>query len=230
MRTTRVATMHHIPKAARHEWAKTAAPTFKACSDSPDSEEPWIKLYILARRVLVARPGEQGTAGGRYAAQRVKDTCFPWGNGEEALLWKEAIGESKHQKRGRRRKAQTPATLEENNARQAKTLAQEGQLSRAAQALVSLGMEGDMAAALQEMREKHPPAEPPPAVDAPEAPPISVSSDEVADAIKSFRAGSAPGPSGLRGEHLMEAGLRGDGRGAVVLGSQAATPLPSSWR
>ena len=56
-RTTRVATMRHISKAARHEWARTSAPTFQACSDSPESEEPWIKLYILARCILVDWPG-----------------------------------------------------------------------------------------------------------------------------------------------------------------------------
>ena len=54
---------------------------------------------------------------------------------------------------------------------------------------------------------------------APDTPPITVSCDEVAEAVKSFKVGSAPGPSGLRAEHLKEAGLQGDARGAAVLGS-----------
>ena len=218
-RTTRVATMRHIPKAARGEWGKTAAETFHAASQSPQEEKPWLLIYILARCVLVARPGEQGTAGGRSAAQRVKNACHRWRNGEASSLWKEATQESKVQRRGRRRKAQAPPTLEESNARRAKMLAQEGQLSRAAQALVSIGMESDSAAALAEMEDKHPHAEPPPEADPPETPPISVSSDEVADAVRGFRPGSAPGPSGLRGEHLKEVGGRGEGRGAAALGS-----------
>ena len=97
---------------------------------------------------------------------------------------------------------------------------QEGQLSRAAQALVSLGMEWDSKGAIHEMLEKHPSAEPPRTPEeALEIAPITLNSEEVGEAVKSFRPGSAPGPSGLRGEHLKEAGIRGDGRGAAVLGA-----------
>ena len=43
-------------------------------------------------------------------------------------------------------------------------------------------------------------------VDPPETTPITVNSEEVQEAIKSFRHGSAPGPFGLRGEYLKEGG------------------------
>ena len=67
--------------------------------------EGWRRLFILARCILVARPGEQGSAGGRSAAQRVKEACRRWRAGEEGALWREAMGEAKGQKkRGRRRK------------------------------------------------------------------------------------------------------------------------------
>ena len=45
-------------------------------------------------------------------------------------------------------------TFQENNARRAKILVQEGQLSRAAQALVSLGMVWDSKGALLKMLDK----------------------------------------------------------------------------
>ena len=51
--------MWHVPKAARHKWARTLVATIQ------EDNGPWLRLYILARCVLVARPGEQGTAGGR---------------------------------------------------------------------------------------------------------------------------------------------------------------------
>ena len=54
-------------------------------------------------------------------------------------------------------------------------------------------------------------------MDPPETAPITVNSEEVEEAIKSFRPGSAPGPSGLRGKHLEEVGFQGNGRGAAAL-------------
>ena len=52
-----------------------------------------------------------------------------------------------------------------------------------------------------------------------ETAPLTVNSEEVGDAIKSFRPGSAPGRSGVRGEHLKKVGMQVDGRGAVALGA-----------
>ena len=212
--------MCHIPKAARAEWVRTLAATLHDAGQDMADSRPWLRLHILARCVLVARLGEQGKAGGRSAAQRVKEACFRWRAGEEPLLWQEAQKELKVQKRGCRRKVQAAPTLQENNARRARTLVQEGQLSRAASALVSLGMDLDSEETLLEMHAKHPEA-PPPALsgDPPETPPIMVNSEEAGEAVKSFRPGSAPGPSGLRGEDLKEVGVRGDRRGAACLGA-----------
>ena len=65
---------------------------------------------------------------------------------------------------------------------------QEGQLSRAAQALVSLGMVWDSKGALQEMLDKHPSAEPPRTPEEVlELAPTTVNSEEVGEAVKSFR-------------------------------------------
>ena len=87
----------------------------------------------------------------------------------------------------------------------AHNLVKEGQLSQAARALVSLGLDVDSDKALQEMQARHPEA-PPPRVpeDPPEIAPITIKSEEVEETNKSFRPGSAPSPSGLRGEHLMK--------------------------
>ena len=56
------------------------------------------------------------------------------------------------------------------------------------------------------MLEKHPQG-PPPTI--PEGnistPPLQLSASQVTRGIRSFKAGSAPGPSGLRAEHLKEA-------------------------
>ena len=91
------------------------------------------------------------------------------GQGRRGALWKEVMGESKVQKR-RGNKQQEALSLSESNARRACTLVQEGQLARAAQALVSLGIERDAGASLQEMQDKNHHAAPPPV---PEGEPIT---------------------------------------------------------
>ena len=64
----------------------------------------------------------------------------------------------------------------------------EGKLSRRAQVLVSLVIDLDSKGALQEMLDKHPSAEPPwTPEEAPESAPITVNSEEVGEAVKSFR-------------------------------------------
>ena len=68
---------------------------------------------------------------------------------------------------------------------------------------------------MAEMEAKHPQedkAVPPVAENT--TPAIAISHIQVYEAVSSFKAGSAAGPSGLRGEHLMEARGKGDGRGA----------------
>ena len=88
----------------------------------------------------------------------------------------------------------------------ARNLVQEGQLSQAARALVSLGLDVDSEKALQEMQARHPEAPPPRLPEnTPRIAPITINSEEVEETIKSFRPGSAPSPSGLRGKHLKKA-------------------------
>ena len=43
-----------------------------------------------------------------------------------------------------------------------------------------------------------------PCSEEPSAPPLQFTSDQVIQAVKSFQAGTAPGPSGLRAQHLKD--------------------------
>ena len=121
-------------------------------------------------------------------------------------LWEEAVKLTKvPPKKTKKKKGQEEEeeNQEKKNAKRATTLAQDGQYARATQALTSAGMAPDSAATRQALRAKHPVASGPP-IPAPttEVPQISVSQMEVAKAVKKFRRGSAPGPDGLRPEHL----------------------------
>lgn len=150
-------TIRHIPKPAREEWARTLGATVGDVLADITNPAKWLLLYIVARCVLSARPPELGAAG-RKTGHRIKEACRRWRAGEAAALWKEATGEVGVQaRRGRRRRPREhEPSQEERNARRCATLVQEGQLSRAARALVSRGMDQTSAQALQEMVDKHP--------------------------------------------------------------------------
>jgi hypothetical protein len=228
--TTSIPTVRHVPKAAREDWARVLAAVVSEVCAEPANMDKWLLLYMLPRCVLAARPRQLG-ATGQSAAKLVRAACRRWLDGEAVELWQEEVGRKKKQakakekgKRGRKKKqAQTEELLRTNQQRnidRAKMLVAENQLSRAAQALISRGMDMSSAEALLAMQEKHPQVE----VAAPPAeenstPPIVLTSRQVYEAVRSFKAGTAAGPSGLRAEHLKEAKGRGEGRGAAALGA-----------
>ena len=85
-------------------------------------------------------------------------------------------------------------------------MVQHGQYHRASQALVSLGIDQHSAAAHKSMLAKHP-QDPPPTIPKGEisVAPVHLSQQQVKKSISSFKAGTAPGPSGLCAEHIKEA-------------------------
>ena len=107
-------------------------------------------------------------------------------------------------KRGRKRKNPIEEESQlERNSRRCTTLTQEGQYTRALQALASHGVAEHSAEALAEMKLKHPAPSapqrpPPPETSAPRA----FSGSDVLSAALSFKKGSAAGPSGMRPEHF----------------------------
>ena len=144
-----------------------------------------------------------------------------WKAGECGELWREAVEwqrarKSRQPKKRRRKRAAAAAavgeiddeedSLEVQNAKRCKTLVKDGQYSKAIQALVSHGMAEHTEATLKEMQDKHPAATRPlPPIPVTDTPPKTFGSLEIVKAALSFRKGTAPGPSGLRPEHLQVA-------------------------
>ena len=84
----------------------------------------------------------------------------------------------------------------------------DGQYKKVLQSLTSMGLTLPTTDVLNEMLAKHPPADPPAVPEMPTPPPVTVSAEQVAGALRSFPTGSAPGPSSLRANHLKEAVFR----------------------
>ena len=142
-----------------------------------------------------------------------------WSEGKEVELWHDALKISKTLVRKKAAKHNPNIQHEANftegedispelkaNVAHCKRLLDDGQCARAAKALTSNGLDQVSNKAKLAMADKHPQAS---SITIPEegmdAPPVRVTTSTVRSSIKSFKPGSAPGPSGLRGEHLREA-------------------------
>ena len=121
-------------------------------------------------------------------------------------LWSEVLGEEGRlsQRRGKPKKIAAEC-LRAANARRARRAMEDGQYTKATQALTSDGLAQASAEVYKEMLAKHPQVNPPPTPTAPAPPPVQVAEVDVFKALKSFPNGSAPGPSSFRANHFKEA-------------------------
>ena len=214
------------PKAARGEFARELASVLSRIKAQPDQVQNWVLQGMFARCILPAGRGPR--AGDAYSQARlVRERLRRWRAGEFVQLWEEAVELTRERPRqgrprrrgrpGRRRQLQQEEDEEESqakkNAERAATLAQDGQYTKALQALTSAGMAAHTRANIEVMREKHPPAagapRPLPTTDIPQ---LVFNQVEVDKGVKRFRRGSAPGPTGLRPEHLRVALQAAPGR------------------
>ena len=120
------------------------------------------------------------------------------------LLWEDAVAlQHPGKRRAKIRQPQEQELSQEDlNAKRCTKFVKEGQYRKAAQALTSAGLAQDCPATVAALRELHPQLErTAPSLEEPNAPPLQFMSDQVIQAVKSFQAGTAPGPSGLRAQH-----------------------------
>ena len=139
-------------------------------------------------------------------ARAVKDRLARWRGGEYTALWREAVDMTRRKGRGKKKnKQQQNISLEESNAERSKRLIQQGEYTRGTQALMSAGLAEHTRDTIRIMREKHPAAQRPLFQPSSDAVQLSFNAEQVRKAVMSFRKGSAPGPDGLRAEHLKVA-------------------------
>ena len=195
--------LRHVPKAARGLWAQCLARALGAVAHH-NTLAAWRELLMLPKAVL--RPAPRGGALRRVqAAQFTARRCSRWlAGGRDELL------EAYHARR-----PPPPPPSDEDHfdpavAARCCALASDGELSRACAALATPPLLSKNAGVLQKLREKHPRAGPARPALVPLGPPNQaavpdITGEHLRRAIQTWSRSSAPGPTGLRGDHLRQA-------------------------
>ena len=87
---TRVPTLHHVPKAARDDWARLVGDVFSSLSSSMHDYHAWCKCFMLARCIL-ASPSRGGRSHWREILKLVRHRIQKWREGKIADLWEDVV-------------------------------------------------------------------------------------------------------------------------------------------
>ncbi|CAK0900783.1 unnamed protein product [Prorocentrum cordatum] len=200
IRSRAVPTLKHVPKECRGAWA----PALTRCLAQvvhTNSVEAWTELQMLTK-CLLAAPPRRGRAHARAVAAFTADRLARWEHGERAELWAD-LAEPQRWKLDNSTEARQ---------RRADALAREGLDRKAVAALMSEPLVDPTAEARRKLEALHPTEPPPPPGPPAGLPPaLRLTSDQVAEALKSFPEGSGAGPSALRAQHLRDALTRAHG-------------------
>ena len=171
--TSPAATVCHIPKKARPFYAEVIAVTDAWALQSNDPSV-WALRAGRAKLCLRVPPRRGPDHSSNSGIQPlILSRCKQLLSGDIDTLWDSFLSDTA------KRHTKTPRRLSdedqlEQNARRARTLASEGDLSRAVTTLTSRGMADNSAAVFQQLSDKHPAGTPPPPV-VNHTPPLQVS-------------------------------------------------------
>ena len=204
--TTRIRLLKYVPRGVRSAWGQALAQA-AAKVVWENSTQAWIEWTMLPKCVLVAPP-RQGRSHRDDTTAFTRQRCERWLAGERRELWADGPGAIQKHRKPKATSPSSKACLERRHQR-CLELAADGQYSKATSALVSPGLVKRNAQSEKVMREKHPLAQNSPCLVDLVAPAQSQVPDFdrplVKKMVKSFAQGTAPGPSGLRAQHLKDA-------------------------
>ncbi|CAE7610039.1 unnamed protein product [Symbiodinium natans] len=195
IQAARTSTLRHVPVAARHAWNQVLTRALAAVGHH-NNLESWLELLMLPQCVLCA-PGRGGRRHRKAAAAFTLDRLQRWQEGERLSLW---------EARPCRRAARTGPLTPEERRDIATSWGREGFDRKACAALLSKGLcpqNEDTARALAALHPHRPLPAAPAIADLPLPP--SMAPELVARCLRAFPAETAPGPSGLRVQHLRDA-------------------------
>ena len=135
---THIPTLQHVPKGVRDVWAKALHVCLSEVVRDPADLSLWTRLFMLAKCVL-ASPAAGHRLPWREILQRVKGRLQRWFAGDLGSLWLEACA-SGHSLSKRADSSASTSSQRSNNVRRAKLAVQDGQFTKALQALTSEGL------------------------------------------------------------------------------------------
>ena len=209
-------TLRHVPALARHTWQQALTRALATVAHRND-ERSWTEFLMLPQTVLCAPP-RGGRKHRRAAAAYTLDRLQRWLDGERMSLWET--------RRQPPRNHPGPLSPEERRDL-ATSLGREGFDKKACTALQSEGLCPFNPETAKSLEALHPRSLPPavtPLQDLPLAPEIVP--ELVARCLRAFPAETAPGPTGLRVQHLRDACVAG-GTDALLTQLAAVVSLVS---
>lgn len=184
-------TLRRVPAGAKYAWAQAVTRACAAVADYND-EQAWVHLLMLPQAVLCSPP-RGGRKHQRAAAAFTLERLQRWNDGERASLWAS---------RPQPPRSSARQLTDEQRQAFAINLAREGFDRKACAALLSQGLCEHSPATVAALQALHPDSAAPagPTIDELSVAPL-LDLENVAQALRSFPADTAPGPTGLRVQH-----------------------------
>ncbi len=211
-----IPTLKHVPLRARTQWARALRVALGEV-ERQKSHDAVAQLMMLPKCCLsLPASGRGGRKHRKRSGRSTLARLARWADGERTALFRDAP------RAGRRaRGASNAEAAARARADRAEQLARDGLWSKAAAALLDVGVADASDATRAELERLHPQPHDSvgafPCGEVPLPPPISA--EDILGHLRGFPRGTAPGPSGLRVQHLLD---------ALVSGEEEA--LAAQWR
>ena len=158
------------------------------------SEGTLSRVYLAAKGLL-ATPKHGGRARAEAANRAFRARLALWKTGQLQELWRQSVALHRGEHQPNRK-------VPSSSLRKVAQLVSEGQLSRAARRLSSWGVAPISPATISRVDQLFPQAPRAVIPSYPDSPPAELTIEEVRKVLLRTPAGLAPGPSGLRADHL----------------------------
>jgi len=213
--TTRCPTISYCPKRLRLAWSQLFTAEIRGLLNDFENVHRWARFFSLPKLIFGLAAEQSKKKNGKSHGQIVKRNLEEWKKDDWMHMWEQleqALAEKTSPRSTRSSKLQ-----EKFNISRCVELAKLGRYGDASKALISNGLASDERVILLELKDKYPVGSIPALPEEPVPAPLIVDEKEVLSKLKSFARGTAPGGSGLKAQHILDATfINGSSQQAVM--------------